>query len=668
MENRLLFGVAYYDEYMPYDRLQEDIKMMKAANINVVRIAESTWSTVEPQNGVFDFTHIDRVLDAMEEEGISVIIGTPTYAVPTWLVKEDPSVLATTKQGQGVYGARQIMDITNKTYLFHAERVIRKIMERVAQREGVIGFQVDNETKHYDTAGKAVQQRFVKYLKNQFKTTEALNQAFGLDYWSNRINAWEDFPNVLGTINGSLGSEFEKFQRTLVDEFLGWQAALINEYRRDNQFITHNFDFEWRDYSYGIQPKVNHFEAAKCLTIAGCDIYHPTQDELTGAEISFGGDMTRSIRQDNYYVLETEAQGFAQWVPYDGQLRLQAFSHIASGANSVMYWHWHSLHNSFETYWKGLLSHDLKENETYNEAKIIGREFADFGDKLVNLKKQNKVAILVSNESLTSLEWFKFGSGNVDYNDVVRWLYDALYQLNVECDFICPTFENLTHYDLILAPALYSVPNALLHRINEYVEQGGHFLTTFKSAFTNESVKVSHQAQPNIISNCCGVTYNQFTIPKDVSLTGHDYLVSEEENKASVFMELLKPTTAQTIATYDHFNWGKYAAITVNQYGAGKAYYLGTMTSSVFLKKLLINVLKSANLYQKEQEFTFPIIIKQGTNQYQKRVIYYFNYSNDVQQVQYVHGNGLELTKSMEICTGDQLILKPWDFIVVEVC
>lgn len=212
----------------------------------------------------------------------------------------------------------------------------------------------------------------------------------------------------------------------------------------------------------------------------------------------------------------------------------------------------------------------MKENETYNEAKIIGREFSDLGDKLLNLKKQNKVAILISNESLISLEWFKFGSGNVEYNDVVRWLYDALYQLNVECDFICPTSENLKHYDLIFAPAFYSAPDALLHRINEYVEQGGHFVTTFKSAFTNEYVKVSHQAQPNIISDCCGVTYNQFTIPKNVSLAGHTYLVSEEENEVSVFMELLKPTTAQTIAAYDHFNWGKYAAITVNEYGVGK--------------------------------------------------------------------------------------------------
>ena len=97
--NKLLYGVAYYYEYLPYDRLDEDIKMMKAAGINVVRIAESTWSTYEKQEGQFDFSTVTKVLDAMEEAGIDVIIGTPTYAVPSWLVKMDPTVLAVTHQG-----------------------------------------------------------------------------------------------------------------------------------------------------------------------------------------------------------------------------------------------------------------------------------------------------------------------------------------------------------------------------------------------------------------------------------------------------------------------------------------------------------------------------------------------------------------------------------------
>ena len=318
----LLFGTAYYDEYMPYERLDQDVAMMKKAGINTVRIAESTWSTCEPQEGVFDFSHVERVVDAMEKAGIYVIIGTPTYAVPTWMVKSYPDVLATTVNGKGIYGARQIMDITHPVYRFYSERVIRELMKRVAHRKCVIGFQLDNETKYYGTAGKNVQEKFVKYLREKFHNDlDAMNQEFGLDYWSNRINAWEDFPDVRGTINGSLGAEFEKFQRSLVDEFLGWQAEIVNEYRREDQFITHNFDFEWRGYSYGVQPDVNHYHAAEALSIAGVDIYHPTQDELTGAEIAFGGDVTRSLKQDNYLVLRSEERRVgkecrSRWSPY----------------------------------------------------------------------------------------------------------------------------------------------------------------------------------------------------------------------------------------------------------------------------------------------------------------------------------------------------------------
>jgi len=154
---RLLYGVAYYDEYMPYDRLAQDIRMMNEAGINVVRIAESTWSTHEPQSGIFDFTSVGRVLDAMHEAGIGVIVGTPTYAIPTWMAREHPDILAITPQGPGRYGARQIMDITHPAYLFYAERIIRALIGQVQDHPAVIGYQTDNETKHYRTSGPNVQ-------------------------------------------------------------------------------------------------------------------------------------------------------------------------------------------------------------------------------------------------------------------------------------------------------------------------------------------------------------------------------------------------------------------------------------------------------------------------------------------------------------------------------
>ena len=671
---KLLYGAAYYDEYMPYDRLQQDVAMMKKAGINTVRIAESTWSTCEPQEGVFDFSHVERVMDAMEEAGINVIIGTPTYAIPTWMVKSHPDVMAETVKGRGIYGARQIMDITHPVYRFYAERVIRKLMECTAHRKCVIGFQVDNETKYYGTAGKNVQEKFVKYLRKKFNNDlDAMNYEFGLDYWSNRINAWEDFPDVRGTINGSLGAEFEKFQRTLVDEFLSWQADIVNEYRREDQFITHNFDFEWRGYSYGVQPDVNHYHAAKALTIAGTDIYHPTQDDLTGAEIAFGGDMTRSLKRDNYLVLETEAQGYPGWTPYKGQLRLQAYSHLASGANSVMYWHWHSIHNSFETYWRGLLSHDMQENAPYREACIIGNEFSRLGSHLVNLKKKNEVAILVSNEALTALKWFGIeataaGDNGIGYNDVVRWLYDALFKMNIECDFVWPESDNLDQYKAIFVPALYAAPDELLEKLKQYTANGGTLVATFKTAFANENVKVSHEMQPHILSNCFGISYQQFTFPKNTGLSGSIIngiaKGADEEAEAKVFMELLMPQEAEVLASYDHYNWKEYAAITKNHYRKGTAIYIGCMTDDNTLKAVLTEALNSADV--EIPEYSWPVIIRKGTNDLGKCVRYILNYSAEEQNVVYHGADGTELFSEESVQDGDTVTVLPWNVKIIE--
>ena len=673
----LLYGAAYYDEYMPYDRLDKDVEMMKKAGINTVRIAESTWSTCEPQPGVFDFSHVERVMDAMEEAGINVIIGTPTYAVPTWMVKAHPDVLAETVRGRGIYGARQIMDITHPVYLFYAERVIRELMKLTAHRKCVIGFQLDNETKYYGTAGKNVQEQFVKYIREKFHDDlDALNYEFGLDYWSNRINAWEDFPDVRGTINGSLGAEFEKFQRTLVDKFLGWQADIVNEYRREDQFVTHNLDFEWRGYSYGIQPYVNHLHASQCLTIAGTDIYHPTQDDLTGVEIAFGGDLIRSLKQDNYLVIETEAQGFPGWTPYKGQLRLQAYSHLASGANSVMYWHWHSIHNACETYWKGILSHDFQENATYREACIIGNEFARLGKHLVNLKKKNEVAVLVSNEALTALNWFRIqeqapgaDAKSIYYNDVMRWMYDTLYHMNIECDFIWPESENLEQYKAIVVPALYAAPDELLIRLNQYVENGGTLIASFKTAFANENVKVSHEVQPHILSNCFGVHYDQFTFPKNVGLTGEVILKKTDQKgnahpAANVFMELLVSEGAEVLASYEHYNWKDYAAITRNRYGKGQAVYIGCMTDEETLKSVYKAVLPEADV--EIPEYHYPIIVRKGLNDLGKTVCYFLNYSGMELEMPYDYKNGIELLENTAVENGTALQMPAWGVKIVE--
>ncbi len=136
-------------------------------------------------------------------------------------------------------------------------------------------------------------------MKKKYVSLDTINKLFGLDYWSNRINNWDDFPSV----NGSMSTQSLVARICQISTSVGyrlfslWQASIVREYKRPDQFITQNFDFDWRGYSYGIQPEVDHFAAAKAMDIAGVDIYHPTQDHLTGIEISFGGDVARSMRR-----------------------------------------------------------------------------------------------------------------------------------------------------------------------------------------------------------------------------------------------------------------------------------------------------------------------------------------------------------------------------------
>lgn len=219
----ILLGAAYYDEYMPYDRIEEDMQMMKKAGMNVIRIAESTWSTWEPSDGVFDFTHLHRMLDAAVKYDMKVIVGTPTYAIPAWLAKKHPGILSFSKNGQELYGHRQLTDITNPDYLFHAERIIRKLMEEVKDCPNVIGYQLDNETRAAGAASFETQQLFIHKLQEKYPDIREFNREFGLDYWSNRIESWEDFPDVRGTINGSLSSAYKRFLRECITDFLHWQ-------------------------------------------------------------------------------------------------------------------------------------------------------------------------------------------------------------------------------------------------------------------------------------------------------------------------------------------------------------------------------------------------------------------------------------------------------------
>ncbi len=660
----ILYGASYYHEYMPYERLEKDIQLMKKAGINFVRLGESTWSSWEPSEGEFKFAWMERILDHLNQNGIKVILGTPTYSIPPWLYRKHPEILVTRLGGEkSFYGPRQNMDITHPTYLFYAERIIRKIIYHFRDHPAIIGYQIDNETSSYGTAGRNVYFGFVDYLKKKFKSTAALNKIWGFTYWGQLLNDWDELPPRDGILNPGYKLEWERYQQKIVTDFLAWQASIVNEYKRPGQFITHNF-------VGGVRTNIDEFEIAKHLDITSVNPYHPVQDELDGERIALSGDLCRSLKQNNYLVTETNAQTIGwdsknQFPPYDGQLRLNVYSHLSSGANLVAYWHWHSLHYGQETYWKGVLSHDLEPNRVYQEVSRIAHELKQVGPQLVNLKKNNKVAILYSVDSYQGIQFMPFHD-NVDYMTILHQFYKTLYRLNVGVDFVFPQSSSFSNYDIIVVPPLYIASDALLEKLVDFVKEGGHLLLSFKSGFCNEYSTVRWTKMPASLREACGFYYQEFSnLKKELPLRGDPYKV-EEENRVSVWAELLIPENATPLAFYEHPFFVKYPALTRNKYGKGTVTYQGTVLSDKLQEKVMSEILDLAGLTGPDQKLTPPVRVKHGVNNAGKNIHYYLNYSGQTQTFTYTYANGTDLLTDNPVKKSQAVTLNAWDLVIIE--
>jgi beta-galactosidase len=663
MDN-ILYGAAYYEEYMPYDRLEQDVELMQQAGISVVRMGESSWGLWEPQDGHFEFAWMDRVVDRMKQAGIKVILGTPTYSVPAWMYKEHPEIFIKRLDGKIItFGYRQNTDLMNPTYRSYCERVIRKLLEHYKNNPTVIGWQIDNETSAGDAANPDVQAGFVEYLKKKFRTVDELNKDWLLNYWGQRLNDWTEIPPQEGIINPGWKLEWQRYQQWITTDFLAWQSGIVNEYKRPDQFITH-------DLAGPPRPQVSERDIARSMDIMAANPYHGTQDQFDGIGSSMVGDYTRSLKKTNYLVTETNAQTIGwdskeQFPPYDGQLRLDVYTHLSSGANMVEYWHWHSIHNGQETYWKGVLSHDLEPNRAYAEVSRTAHELRRIGPHLVDFRQNNKVAILYSADSWEGIEFMKF-SDRVNYRTVLDQVYSALYRNNIGVDFVFPETTDLSNYKVIIAPLLYVASDELLDRLAEYVRGGGHLVTTFKSGFTNEYDTVRWTMAPGPLRKAAGFRYQEFSsLTKPLALKGDPFGVASD-NQVSEWAEMLILEGAQPLAYYDHPFFGKYPAITQNSFGRGTLTYEGTVLSDALQSKVLLDILALAGLKGPDQDLPATVHVKHGTNLQGKAIHYYMNYSSNPRTFKYVYNAGQDLLTNAEVTPSQSIILKPWDLVIIE--
>ena len=435
------------------------------------------------------------------------------------------------------------------------------------------------------------------------------------------MNAWEELPTRDSAQSTGYKLEWSRWQQMRVTDFLAWQAALVRQYARTGQFVT-------TDFGGAMRADVNEEAVAAVLDIPAINVYHGTQDHFDGAQQAFQEDFARSLQGSNFLVTETNAQttdwtSSYQYPPYDGQLRADVYTHLSNGANMVEYWHWASIPANQETYWKGVLSHDLEPNRAYSEVSRTAHEIDKIGTHLVGLKISSPVAILWSRDSLNAIEFMPFSSAGpqwseghpaANYASLVRQLHKALYDLNMGVDFVFPTTQDFSRYELLVVPALYIADDALLERIADYVKRGGHVVMTFKSGFANENSAVRWVRAPGPLREAAGFSYQEFSnLERPLPLKG-DPFHAGDANKVSYWAEFLMPEHAQARAWYDHPFFGRWPAITENHYGTGTLVYEGTYLSDTLQTKVLAEVMKKVGIAGPDQQLPAAIRVRHGVN------------------------------------------------------
>jgi beta-galactosidase len=617
---QVLFGAAYYHEYQPSPRLDTDLDLMAAASFSVIRVGESVWTTWEPEDGVFDLDWLQPVLDGAHARGIKVILGTPTYAAPPWLARKYPEIAGEFATGQRTaWGGRQEIDYTHPAFLFHAERVIRKIIARYAEHPAVIGYQVDNEPGIMLFHNHAVFQRFVDELRGRYQTVERLNQAWGLVYWSHRLSTWADLWTPDGNYQPQYDLAWRTFQAKLTTEFIAWQAGIVREYARDDQFVTTCIAYD--------RSGVDDSNLTRALDVTAGNPYYAMQDAFAvpsagskpqgwttvGTWSLFqSGDRMYSSKQAPYLVTETNAGAIGgpsvNFPAFDGQWRQAAWAFVARGAEMIEYWHWHTNHFGTETYWIGILPHDQRPGRVYAQLAELGAELAAAGDAVVGLQPDAKVGMVYSSRSKWGLAFQSTfeknpGQGDLDersYQRIFEAFYRGAFDAGVSVRIVHD--DQLVHPDGGLDPAtvarelpvlvvagLLVADDELLGWLRSYAEAGGHLVLGVRTGYGDEEGRARLEVKPALLAEAAKVSYQEFSnvsAPLRV-LAARDDLLLQADAHASRWVDCLVTDGAEVLVRHDHPHLGQFPAVTTTGHGSGSITTVGTVPDQGLARDLM---------------------------------------------------------------------------------
>lgn len=681
-------GTCYYPEHWPQELWSSDLDRMKAVGIETIRIAEFSWSLVEPEEGKFTFEFWDRFMDLARENGMQVIFCTPTATPPAWMSYDYPEILNTDMDGHAyTHGARRHYNYNSPVFRAFTERIVEVLAQHYGSHPSIIGWQLDNEFNcensefYSDSDSKA----FREFLQKKYDgSLERLNEAWGCSFWNQQYTQWQqvDVPRRTNsnTVNLHRVLDYRRFISESVLSYAKLQADILRKYIKEDDFITTNGIFANIDWNCLTEESLDFVTYDSYPNFAYCLADYKPEEPFKDRWWSKNLTEIRAI-SPHFGIMEQQS-GANGWnsrmeapSPKQGQMTLWAMQSIAHGADYVSFFRWRTCTFGTEIYWHGILDYSGRDNRRLAEVKRVYEKMQAL-KPMAGAKVVAKVAVLKDYDNIWDAMEDKWHS-RVEAVSQDNLFYE-LQEHHTPFDYVyLPCEESyageerqrqlkmllarLCEYKVIFYPHPSIMTKERAELLTAYVEQGGKLVFGCRSAYKDVNAKCVMDYLPALIGKLCGTDIPEYSFisPAD----GPIYVQWEDEIlEAAVFTDMLRPVGegAKVLATYPvNSSFSGEAALIGNGYGKGQCYYFGGAfgkgTVKAFLKKLeVIEPYGDVIELPKECE----LVVRQKE---EKEYFFVFNYGNLatsfnlLEKMQELVGPYVE-TKKEQKCIGNQHI------------
>ncbi len=660
---RILYGGDYNPNQWTKDIWQEDMRIFKDAHINTATINVFSWAKIQPSEHEYNFDELDEIVDMLSKENYDIVFATSTAALPGWMVRKYPEVMFTDYEGrQHKFGGRHNACPNSFVFKHYARELAYKLAERYADNPHVTCWHVSNEYGN-ECFCENCQKAFRVWLKDKYKTIDALNRAWNMEFWGHTVYDWDDVvpPNAL---SDGIGSEKTAFAGISIDyrRFYSDSQLACFKMERDaiksvkpDAFVTTNL--------MGTFKGLDYFKWAKEMDVVSWDNY-PSYD-TPWSSIAMTHDLMRGLKDEPFMLME-QTPSQQNWQKYNslkrpGQMRAQSYQTLAHGADTIQFFQLRRSVGGCEKFHGAVIAHVGNENtRVFREVAQLGAELESFGDRTLGSRNEAEVGLIFDWDNYWALEYTSGPSEDLKYVDQIHQYYQYFYKKNIGVDMI-PVDADFSKYKIVVAPVLYMVKDGMKEALENFVKNGGILITTFMSGIVGQSDNVYLGGYPGPLREMAGVWVEEI-----------DALAPEQKNKAKfadgstaacgLLCDLMHLEGAKELAFYEEDFYAGMPAASKNTYGKGTTYYIATQFEEEGLAKILDQAVQEAGVSSVIPEETGLEVVTRVSDT--TRFYFVMNFTDEEQILpESLTGKKDMISQKM---TEHGMKLKKWDVLLLE--